>query len=83
MGMNEVNEKISCEVLFKNGKATPRYLLWKKKWYKIEKVLLRWEERRGKELLRHFSVTDGGNVFHIVFYPGSLIWKLRGIDKDD
>ena len=81
--MEEMNEKITCEILFKEGKVTPRYLFWKKKWYKIEKVLLRWEERRGKELLRHFSVTDGCNTFHIVFYPLSLIWKLRGIDKED
>jgi hypothetical protein len=77
----EIDEKVSCEVLFKKGKVTPRYLLWKKKWYKIEKVLLRWEERDGKELLRHFSVTDGGNIFHIVFCPESLNWKLIGIDK--
>jgi hypothetical protein len=81
--MNEVNEKIACEILFKDGKAIPRALNWKKRWYTIEEVLLQWEERRGKELLRHFSVTDGINVFHIVFYPGSLIWKIRGIETDD
>lgn len=81
--LEEINEKIACEILFKKGNATPRYLLWKKRWYKIEKVLLRWEERKGRELLRHFSVTDGCNTFHIVFYPESLTWKLLGIDKCD
>lgn len=76
----EMDEKIACEVLFKQGKVIPRYILWKKRWYKIEEVLLRWEEREGKELLRHFSVTDGANIFHIVFYPDSLVWKLLDID---
>jgi len=79
----EVNERISCEVLFEKGRVTPRRILWMKRWYKIEKVLLRWEERMGQEVLRHFSVTDGANTFHIVFYPEAMFWKLISIDKGD
>jgi len=79
----EIDDSIQCEVLFKGTKVVPLSLVWKKHTYKIEKVLLRWEEREGKELLRHFSVTDGANIFHIVFYPDNLIWKLKGIDKGD
>ncbi|TES92509.1 MAG: hypothetical protein E3J87_05220 [Candidatus Cloacimonadota bacterium] len=79
----DTNERIECEVAFKRTKVTPLNLVWKKHTYKIEKVLLRWEEREGKELLRHFSVTDGANIFHIVFYPDSLVWKLLGIDTGD
>jgi len=26
---------------------------------------------------------SGANIFHIVFYPENLVWKLFGIDKGD
>ncbi|TET24796.1 MAG: hypothetical protein E3J78_00580 [Candidatus Cloacimonadota bacterium] len=78
----ELNEKIDCKALFSKGTVTPQQFKWKKKWYVVQKVLLRWEDRKGRELLRHFSVTDKANIFHIVFYPESLIWKLRGIDSE-
>ena len=80
--LEQIDERIDCRVLFQRGKITPLSIFWKKKWFKIEEVLLRWEEREGKELLRHFSVTDGANIFHIVFYPDSLVWKLLGIDTE-
>lgn len=79
----EIDEKIECKAHFKSGIIIPVHMKWEKKWYQLQKVLLRWEERKGRELLRHFSVTDGGNVFHITFYPESLIWKLHGVDKGE
>lgn len=80
--LEEIDEKIDCKILFKKGKIIPLSIFWQKKWYEIKKVLLRWEERKGEELLTHLSVTDGANTFHIVFHSDTMIWKLMGIDTE-
>ncbi len=81
--LEELDEDIECKIHFREGTMLPLDIKWQTKWYPIKKVLLRWEERRGRELLRHFSVTDGANVFHIAFYPENLMWKLHGVDRGE
>jgi hypothetical protein len=80
--LEETDEKIDCKILFQKGKAIPLSIFWEKKWYEIKEVLLRWEERKGETSLRHFSVTDGINTFHIVFHSDTMKWKLMGFDTE-
>ncbi len=67
---------------FSRGEVTPLWFFWRGRRYEIEKTTYTWEERRGRSVLKHFSVTDGATVFEIGYDSEKLDWTLLGMYSD-
>lgn len=78
-GQEELNEKIDCLALFKNGKILPVTFIWNNKEYKIKNITYNWQERRGQEVINYFSVNTGTGLYQISFNNSSFSWRIDKI----
>ena len=63
-------------VIFKAGKAYPRWFIWKGRKYPVTELTFHWTDKRGGESLHFYSVSDGTNLYQIYFHPKKLHWRL-------
>ena len=74
----EVNEPIEVMVAFKAGnKVEPVAFKWGNRHYKVDRVNLVHAERRGREKVYVFSVSDKANAFRLKFSTETLKWDLE------
>ena len=73
----DLNERIDCLVWFQNAKIQPRLFVWNNKEYEIKKITYTWQERRGQELISHFSVSTGTDLYQISFNNTTFSWRLN------
>ncbi|OGM81383.1 hypothetical protein A2434_02190 [Candidatus Woesebacteria bacterium RIFOXYC1_FULL_41_14] len=59
----------------------PRWVKWKDRIYKIEKVGLHHTYRQGKTLYHVFSVASKNLFMRLVFNTESLGWKLEEVEN--
>lgn len=57
----------------------PKWIKWKNKIYKIEKIGLHHSFRQGRTLYHAYSVATSTLFFRIILDTDSLIWKLEEI----
>ncbi len=76
---DQINEPIEVVASFKQNEIIPKFFVWRRKMYKVEKVHLVHTSRTGKELLYHFSITDKANYFQLIFNPFTLTWILASL----
>lgn len=74
-----LNEKIDVLALFKSGKVYPKAFYWQDKLYKVCKLTYAWQERRGAEIINHFSVQTQANLYQLSFNSNTLSWRLNRI----
>jgi len=72
----ELNERVEVLTWFRNGKIQPRIFIWNHKKYKIKNITYNWQERRGQELISHFSVNTNLNLYQISFNNTSFAWRI-------
>jgi hypothetical protein len=77
--IQELDEKIDVLARFDSGKIAPCNFYWKNKEYSIKKVNYSWQERLGQEIISHFSVDTGTNLYQISFNNTSLGWRIDKI----
>lgn len=75
----EYDDKLEVCAQFKNGAVTPVSFLWRGRSYGIKKVTFTWDRRRGRSLIRHFSVSDGASLFEIAYDSEKADWRLFNI----
>ncbi len=73
----EIKEPIDVVVAYRQGKAEPMLFKWNGRQYKVERVNLVHSERRGREKVYIFSVSDRANAFRLKFYTETLKWELQ------
>lgn len=78
----DFRDRLDVCARFSDGVVTPIWFSWRGRRYDIKKVTFRWEERRGRALIKHFSVTDGASVFEIGYDLERLSWKLISLYTD-
>jgi hypothetical protein len=78
----DFGDRLDVCASFSKGVVTPIWFLWRGRRYEVEKVTFRWEERRGRALIKHFSVTDGASIFEIGYDSEKLDWKLIRLYTD-
>lgn len=75
---SKVAEKIDVFVAFRRERVEPVIFKWANRYYRITKINLVHAERRGRERLFFFSVSDdSGDAFRLSFSTDSLEWKLE------
>jgi hypothetical protein len=53
---------------------------WSGRLFEIKEITYTWKTREGKKNMYHFSVTDGGSLYELIFETDSLIWRLENLD---
>lgn len=71
-----INEKV--EVVFNNY---PRWVKWKNKIYKVEKLGLHHTYREGKTLYHVFSVATKTLFMRLSLDTETLLWKLTDVEN--
>jgi hypothetical protein len=67
-------ESIEVTALFDpTGHITPLSFVWKERKYRVEGTGRRWEAKDGLHIL---VMSEGNQVYHLIFQSDSGIWKL-------
>lgn len=69
-------EKIKVGAIFNDAGVAPKWFVWQKRKYEIQKITYAWKTKEGEAVLYNFSTTDGVNVFQICFNSKTTLWQL-------
>lgn len=72
----QINEKVSVNLLSRTSSVIPWAFLWRGRMYKTKTVGFHHTVRSGRVLLHVFSVTAGDTCFKLIFDTETLLWKL-------
>lgn len=72
-------EKIKTVCLFENGKMKPILFSWRKRVYKIGRIVFSYSKTIGKDSIFYFSVECEGGVFEISFNSNRFFWQIEKI----
>lgn len=78
--MDNLHERVKVAVIFRPDKTMPVWFEWKGERYKIDNITYRWQEKIGKSLYLHFSVTSQNLLFHLVWHRETMEWFLDGVE---
>ncbi|MCX7991221.1 MAG: hypothetical protein N2999_04170 [Proteobacteria bacterium] len=67
---------IKVATIFKKGMIFPIWFERKGQKYPIDKILYRWEERKGRSQILYFSVVSGEENYNIAFDSENFIWHI-------
>ncbi len=67
---------IKVATIFNKGKIFPVWFEWNSCKFPIDKVLYRWEERKGRGQIFYFSVLSSGEHYNISFDSENFTWKI-------
>ena len=76
-----IGELIQVGAIFGNKpKFRPVWFIWREREYRVKKVTYCWNEREGKALIHHFSVTDGVNLYDLSYHTAEMNWYLAQVE---
>lgn len=75
----EIKEKIRVVSLFENGQIKPLLFSWRKRIYKILRVIFSYSKDIGKDKLVYFSVETEEGMFELSFNQGKFSWEIEKI----
>ncbi|MCL5105380.1 MAG: hypothetical protein M1133_14885 [Armatimonadetes bacterium] len=61
---------------FDKRRVLPVWFRWRNRYYKVRAVNYSWRTNQGVEELRHYSVTNGTNLYELRFNTNTLEWTL-------
>jgi hypothetical protein len=73
----KISEPVEVLVAFREKQIEPMTFKWGIRHYQIRKVNLVHSERRGREKITYFSVSDESNAYRLSFSSESLKWRLE------
>lgn len=71
-----VDESIRVGAAFDKRRVTPVWFFWRSRYYKVKSVSYVWDTSQGYAILHHYSVTDGANMYELLFNATTLEWTL-------
>jgi hypothetical protein len=79
MAMNTFTcERVTVGAIFGSGSGIrPAWFHFGGRKVRIERTNYSWTERQGQATLHHFSVSGGGDIYHLVFSSEDLTWHLE------
>ncbi len=79
--IQKIGEQVSVNFIYNHqkGNASPRFLKWKNRLYKIDKVGLHYTLYQGSTLMHMFAVSTQDSFFLLSFNTKTLVWKLEEI----
>ncbi len=73
----KIAQTIDVLVAFRKGQVEPMTFKWDGHYYQVKKVNLVHSERRGREKVVIFSVSDEANAYRLAFSTETLGWELE------
>lgn len=73
----KIAQPVEVLVAFRNQKIEPMTFKWGHRYYQVKKVNLVHSERRGREKVTFFSISDEANAYRLSFSSESLKWQLE------
>jgi hypothetical protein len=74
---SNVAEPIEVLVAFRGNRVEPMTFKWGKRYFYVKKVNLIHSERRGREKITYFSVSDEANAYRLSFSSENMKWQLE------
>ncbi len=75
----EIGEKIKVVSLFENGGMKPIIFSWRKRIYKILRVVFSYSKSIGKDHFFYFSIETEGGEFEISFNREKSWWEIEKV----
>ena len=75
----EIKEKIQVVSFFENGQIKPILFSWRKKIYKILRVVFSYSKDIGREKIFYFSVECCGGMFELSFNREKFWWEIEKV----
>ncbi|GAB1534849.1 MAG: hypothetical protein LRY50_10890 [Geovibrio sp.] len=76
-----IHEKIRVGAVFDGGFPKPVWFGLHGEKVLIKEVCYKWKEREGTDVIYKFTVTDGFNIFEIMFSSMEVCWYLVAMDE--
>ncbi|MFZ2804711.1 MAG: hypothetical protein WA001_05875 [Patescibacteria group bacterium] len=73
----KIAEPVEVLVAFRKGRIEPMTFKWGTRYFQVKKVNLVHTERRGRERIHIFSVSDGDNAYRLEMSSETMTWTLE------
>jgi hypothetical protein len=82
--MQKLNRHIRVGAIFESGRAIrPVWFDWQHRKYSVTEITYRWQEQSGETKMLHFTVSDGQDLFELIYDTDRLVWILAGIEPGE
>jgi hypothetical protein len=79
--VQRVAEHIKVAALFAPGsKVKPVWFEWRRQKHAVTELSYFWKDRHGGDTRLHFAVSDGSNLFELMYNPSDQSWTLEGVE---
>jgi len=79
--MRRVAESVKVAAIFAPGcKIKPVWFEWRRQKHAITEMSYFWKDHEGAATLLHFAVSDGSNLFELIFNASDQNWTLEGVE---
>jgi hypothetical protein len=79
--MRRVAENIKVAAIFAPGsRIKPVWFEWRRQKHAITEMSYFWKDREGDATRLHFAVTDGSNLFELIYNASDQNWTLEGVE---
>ena len=79
--MQQLNVDIRVGAIFESGRAIcPVWFDWQRRKYTVTEITYRWQELSGETKMLHFTVSDGQDLFELIYDTDRQVWILAGIE---
>jgi hypothetical protein len=79
--MNEINAPVRVGAVFGPGnRIKPVWFDWQQKKHSVQEITYRWQECDGDTTTLHFAVSDGADLFELVYNTGNQLWLLAALE---
>ncbi|MCQ4573783.1 MAG: hypothetical protein NOU37_00835 [Candidatus Brocadiales bacterium] len=76
-----INERVKVGAVFGDGeKIKPVWFKWNSRQHRIKSITYTWTSRQGRAVIHHFSVTDGANLYELLYNTENSVWELANVE---
>ena len=80
--MQRIAEAVRVAAIFAPGDGVkPVWFEWRRQKHAITRMSYFWKDQLGDAVRLHFAVSDGSNVFELMFDTLDQSWTLVGVEE--
>jgi hypothetical protein len=77
-----LTERIRVAAIFAPGcQVEPVWFEWRRRQYRVAETSYFWKSRYREATRLHFAVSDGCNLFELMFDTSEQDWTLEGVEQ--
>lgn len=77
--LNDVDEQVEVVAVFKENRAIPYIVRWRRRDFRVQKITLIHQAWEGNSKFFYFSALCEGAQLKLSFNTAELVWKLEQI----